>query len=135
MWLFTQEGFFSVVHKDCPEDQVCVRARVRGDLEKLSKVFVNDIAELISGEEYIGAVIDTPRGDYPCRLYVSRNVLAKYLEIAVMSMDYDNFKNTIPYEGVDGIRHDTYMDVWRVMVGFERRAKAQVKNKGMKRSK
>ncbi len=34
MWLFTTDGFFSVVSKGCRPDQLMVRARVKADLKR-----------------------------------------------------------------------------------------------------
>ena len=38
------------------------------------------------------------------------NKLSKTIEKEIENIDYDNFKNSIPFE--DKIRHDIYFDVW-----------------------
>jgi hypothetical protein len=38
MWIVTDRGFFSVVDKGEPEGCLCVRSRVRGDLENLCRL-------------------------------------------------------------------------------------------------
>jgi hypothetical protein len=37
MWVFTRDGFFSVVKKECKADEVMVRARQKSDLLGLGK--------------------------------------------------------------------------------------------------
>jgi hypothetical protein len=37
MWIFCKDGFFSAVqNRDCQEDEVMVRARIREDVERLA---------------------------------------------------------------------------------------------------
>ena len=38
MWIVTDRGFFSVVDKGQPEGTLCVRSRVREDLENLCQL-------------------------------------------------------------------------------------------------
>jgi hypothetical protein len=99
MWLVTKEGLFSIVHKDCKQDEVMVRSRVRVDLENLLKKIYSK-AKIIEGAGT----------DYQFRCIVPRDDLAEYLVEYVTMMDYGNFKNTIPDN--DRIRHSAYYGIW-----------------------
>jgi hypothetical protein len=97
MWLFTRDGFYSVVEKeeDRRADTLTVRARRREDLVALGR--------LIPGL----VIIASPRGDYPFRSRVPRPVLAKAIAELVKDIDYPNFKNTQSDD-----RHRIYMRIW-----------------------
>ena len=82
MWVFTQDGFMSVVeHRD---DQECliVRARARQDLETLAKFGGVD-------------VIVMPEADYYFRVEVTRTVFAAFMREQVLDIDYPNFKGRL----------------------------------------
>lgn len=116
MWLFLKDaGFFSIVEKDdCQKGEVVVRARCRADIDKLRK-------GLLIGYGFKGKVIETPTADYACRMYVPKEIMAGYLSKAVMEIDYDNFKDTIPSK--DRLRHDAYFDCWEAMYRWQGRIK------------
>ena len=103
MWLFCKSGFFSsVVDFDNPE-RVLVRARFKGDLERLLANMPSNVKAEIQ---------HTPNADYPFRMFVRKSDW----EMAVLSeaegMDYTNFKNAAH----DGTARDAaYMDVWTAM--------------------
>ena len=59
MWLITDRGFYSVVDKGDREGYLCVRARVRSDLENLFGL------DCLAG--YAGEVIETGNSDYRFR--------------------------------------------------------------------
>jgi hypothetical protein len=96
MWLFTTDGFMSVVSKDCEPHQLLVRARVRGDIERA----------------FPGAkVTETRKADYRYRTVVAREALVAYLTRQARDLDYENFKDTV----TDQERHDAYLQVWSAM--------------------
>ena len=98
MWLFTSQGFISVVaDKDNPETgNLLVRAR---DRNHLSDLFPN--AEIFC---------KTP-SDYKWRAWVLRDEVSSLLQSQIDNLNYTNFKNSIP----DNKYHDACLDVWNVM--------------------
>jgi len=103
MWLFCKSGFFSAVLDFGNPGRVLVRARVKGDLERL-------LADMPSRAK--AEVLHTPDADYPFRMFVSK---ADW-EVAVLAeaedMDYTNFKAAAH----DGTARDAaYMSVWADM--------------------
>jgi hypothetical protein len=113
MWVFTQNGFFSVVayepsrdhssiNKNPQDDLLLVRGRLREDLEELRR-WVPDID-----------IREHPRADYRFRAVLSREQWKIVLMGEVDSLDYRNFKNRVDQkQGHE--RHETYMEVWRAM--------------------
>lgn len=58
MWLYCKSGFFSAVRHTDNENTIHVRARFKGDLERLCKV-----------HGVTPKVATTPRNDYKCRIF------------------------------------------------------------------
>ena len=108
MWVFTNFAFFSVVqHRQDPE-LVLIRARIRGDLEKLKEKYLPNLGE----------VLKTPtKADYPYRALAWKVEFAEAMKKAAMDIDYANFKSSVN----DTHRHNLYMSVWSIMAGAERR--------------
>lgn len=101
MWLFTVEGFLSVVQHRDDHDKVVVRARNRTALESISEVLGVEIKI-------------TPTADYPCRVIISKDQMANLAATFVREIDYDNFKNAAHSLGDD--RYDrALMQVWSAM--------------------
>jgi hypothetical protein len=99
MWLFTKQGFFSVVHKDCAHDEVVVRARVRADLDGLLRV-----------AKVKGRILSHTGTDYPFRVIMKRSDFSVYLIEYCIDLNYSNFKDTI--SAADDDRHSVYCSVW-----------------------
>ncbi|MCA0927076.1 hypothetical protein [Ruegeria profundi] len=113
MWLAfsTPEGsgFFSAVAKD--EDgntsgphmgsRVCLRFRRAQD------------ADLLRPYGMDGHVIETPGGDYRFRTFIPRNHLATTMHNLADTMNYPNFKDSIPSS--DTALVDACHDVWGIM--------------------
>ena len=116
MWLCFNKGFFSVVQSTDPEQsgKLCVRARVRSHLE-----------DAFPKHE----IFDTPRRDYPCRVFISGEELSTFLLKQSASIDYDNFKNSVK----DRALHDAYTDIWGVM--YEYGVDSELKDKSINRFK
>lgn len=104
MWIFFNDAFISVVAARGKPDHVMVRARVRGDLERL----------------FVGAgdrVEHTPEADYSWRLVAARTEVAQLLSDEIMErVDYDNFKNSV----AENDRHDAYLRTWMAMRDLQR---------------
>lgn len=112
MWLYLQEGFYSIVHKPpCKKNEILVRARCREDIEKLKGL-------LSDKYEFSGKIIESPKADYAYRMIVSREIMAAFMATTAMELDYDNFKDTIPSS--DTLRHDAYFDCWEAMYEWQR---------------
>lgn len=80
MWLFTPEGFVSIVqHRDSPE-LVLARARFPGDLERVFPDQAHNVEE-------------TPAADYRYRLTLDRETVAEAVAAAARELDYTNFKD------------------------------------------
>ena len=101
MWLFTVEGFLSVVQHRDDHDKVVVRARNATALE--------GIAESLGVE-----IQSTPTADYPCRVVITRKQMAGLAAAFVEEIDYDNFKNAA--HSLGDARYDrALMQVWSAM--------------------
>lgn len=104
MWLFTKDGFYSVVHDDyCNKGELMIRARVIDDLERLlGKLELSDADILIINN-----------ADYRYRLKLTNEQWAAYVAAEVAGIDYDNFKNTLPAR--EQRRAAAYMKCWEAM--------------------
>jgi hypothetical protein len=103
MWIFMNDAFLSVVHKDGDETTLLVRARRKGELERIFPT---------------ADVQETPRNDYRFRALIPRTEVAQVMSRAIESIDYPNFKASV----VDHQRHDAYMGVWDVMYRYQKQA-------------
>ena len=114
MWVLTVDGFYSVTAFDekrggpraDANDLVIVRARVREDLQRLSRSIPH--IEIIS----------TPRSDYPFRIVCPRTDWARYLATSVHEIDYLNFKDRVA-KRLGRRRHDVLLSVWATLRRLE----------------
>lgn len=107
MWLCTKDGFYSVVKKGgVPDRPLCLRGRVRRDLEN----FLNIIGKDAVGSGYM--IFKGFGTDYLYRCFISPEDLKVFLTYQAAHLDYNNFKNSIPYSNDGDFRHDVYMDTW-----------------------
>ena len=105
MWVFTETGFISaVVHRDNAE-MLMVRARDRKSLDGLEK---------LAGVKQT----NTPDGDYPHRVVVSKSDFQEWLMNRVVEMDYDNFKSQVAKTRGHDFAAPLH-DVWAVMHDVE----------------
>ena len=103
MWIFLNNAFLSIVEEQGQTATLLVRARKRGDLERV----------------FPGArVEETPKRDYRFRARVPRELAAATLAEAVRAIAYPNFKNSV----TEHLRHTAYSHVWSVMLGYQRDA-------------
>lgn len=101
MWLFCKSGFFSgVAHASCP-GMIHVRARFKGDLERLC-----------AAHGVPPTVFETPGNDYRFRMDFPKAEWARIVSEEASGIDYTNFKNAVH----DGTARDwAYMVAWRAM--------------------
>lgn len=119
MWVFTETGFVSaVVHFDDPE-MLMVRARDRKSLEGLEK----------SGGV---KTIDTPDGDYPHRVVVSKADFQEWMVDRLEEMDYHNFKSQVAKTRGHEFAAPLH-DVWDVMHDVEEDKSRKTLRSGMYR--
>ena len=84
MWIFLNDGFFSIIEppKGTPGDRLLVRARNRGDIERVFGLNVK--------------VQRTPNRDYLYRALLDRTQVAVVIANHIAAIDYGNFKDSIP---------------------------------------
>ncbi len=103
MWLFTEQGFYSVVQNRYDDRVLLVRARLRGDLERLR-----------TKEPRLGPTLVEEGSDYRFRALIPREAFAELAASLVRELAYDNFKRRV--KEVDGSgRSEVYGEVWSTM--------------------
>jgi hypothetical protein len=100
MWLCMNSAFLSIAFKDCAEDELLVRARREGDIQK---VFPN------------AKVIKSTNTDYLYRAVIPRNEVASAMAAQIQDIDYGNFKSSVNDKGL----HDAYLEVWHAMAALQ----------------
>ncbi|SCM71578.1 conserved hypothetical protein [uncultured Pleomorphomonas sp.] len=114
MWIFLNNAFVSIVDpkasyaggKGPVSDELLVRARFKGDIER---VFPESAAD----------VTETPGRDYRFRALIDRAQVMNTISDAISGIDYFNFKGSVP--PAEKWRHDAYMGCWSVMEREQRR--------------
>jgi hypothetical protein len=102
MWLFVSGGYLSIVaHRHQPDD-LLVRAR-----------HPDHIHSLFPGAQVTYIAV----ADYPYRTVLPRVVVHQAVTEYLLTMQYDNFKNSID----DDEYHDVCLDVWRTMWAYGNR--------------
>ena len=100
MWLFTSEGFVSVVAHSEKPDTLLVRAR--------------DEDSLLSLVEATGATLrHTPSNDYPYRIEVLRTAYSAWVADQIAALSYTNYKAHMWSERPEF--GDALHDVWVAM--------------------
>lgn len=100
MWIHLNDAFFSIVADPARPEDLLVRARVRGDIERLFPLAI---------------VTETPHRDYRFRAWIPRLTFAAAIAERVAETSYPNFKASVP----DPERHLAYARCWSVMHGFQ----------------
>lgn len=100
MWICLNDAFFSIVNKDCSRDELMVRARRPGDIEKL---FPN------------AKVTEYTASDYHYRAAVKRQELGEALVAELARVTYSNFKDSVDNRPL----HDAYLRVWTAMASLQ----------------
>jgi hypothetical protein len=104
MWLCLNDAFLSIVKKDCARDELLVRARRPGDIEKVFP-------------EMKGRVVTNTRSDYAYRAVVKAHVVKTAIDGEVNRINYSNFKDSVSKD--DAALHDAYMAVWMAMAKLQ----------------
>lgn len=108
MWIMLNDSFFSAVHKDCAKDEILVRARIKGDIEKV----FND-ETLLKANPTLKPVVVTryTKSDYLYRAVVKRDHYKAVMCAETDRVVYSNFKASTR----DAKLHGAYNQVWHVM--------------------
>ena len=105
MWLFTKHGFFSAVKNYNNGDYIHVRARFKGDLDRLCEAY-----------NLVPNVVKTPKGDYPYRMDFPREIWAFIVKREAESIDYTDFEVAVR----DGSkRYRAYLEAWTVLHKYQ----------------
>ena len=95
MWVAFNNAFLSIVQNRNNSSELLVRARVKGDIER---VFPE------------AGTFEDLTADYKYRALITRDEVAKAMASQVSEINYDNFKNSISKNEYQ--RHDAYLKVW-----------------------
>lgn len=98
MWIYLNDAFLSIVAHRNERDCLLVRARVRGDIER---VFPGATSQ------------ETRAADYRFRAVIDRQVVADAIAGRLLEIGYDNFKGSVAARD----RHDAYLRVWSTTIG------------------
>ena len=109
MWLFTPNGFFSVVEKadDRKNNTLTVRTRNREDIDWLVAT------HFPKAKPY-----RVKHSDYEWRIRVPRRRWANAVRLMAMDIDYSNFKDEVT-KRQGWKRHNVYSRVWGVLLSLE----------------
>ena len=110
MWIFTPDGFFSVVEKAGDRDTgiLTIRSRVAADLDALRERFMPELGPTIKGAGT----------DYRYRAKISKGAFSDGMKRVSESVDYDNFKHAVgTRQGYDRAR--VYARVWTALLDLE----------------
>ena len=98
MWVFLNNSFLSIVENRNNKEELLVRSRVRGDIDKIfpdSNIF------------------EMENSDYKYRSYIKKIEVSEKIREIVANINYDNFKNSI--SKFEDQRHSSYLNVWNEM--------------------
>ena len=93
MWIQFNNAFLSIVENRDNKLELLVRARIKGDIEKIFlevEVFENDSA------------------DYKYRALISKAKVAARMMLKITEINYDNFKNSVK----EVERKNSYSNIW-----------------------
>lgn len=105
MWIINIDGFYSVVEGPTP-DQLLVRSRSWPDADRM--------ADRLAAYIPRPSIEQTPARDYPYRVIVPRDAVARVAADAVGEIDYGNFKEAVA-ERRGWSREGVYAEVWLVL--------------------
>jgi hypothetical protein len=100
MWLMFTDCFLSAVSKDCGPAELLIRARRRGDIERMFP---------------FAKVTEDNKTDYLYRAVIPKAEVIEKIGTMIDSIDYPNFKDSVK----DRELHDAYLDVWAAMAGVQ----------------
>ena len=111
MWIASKLGFYSIVHK---EGAFQVRARVKGDLERLS-------AEI----KPRNSIRETPHADYGWRLALNAKELQRVMKVLGESVTYPNFKDEVGQHPDQRPKLRAYGEFWADLLDLQRKEAAR----------
>jgi hypothetical protein len=114
MWIFTIDGFFSVVeHKDQPAFSMMIKARNRAHLEAVA-------SWLEEHEDYRAHIVENDQWDFVVRMSVPKESWVNYLAARTMEINYSgNVKGNI-MENTDPELGNAMFDIWETMLDYQR---------------
>lgn len=110
MWLFLSDAFLSIVADFDDPDLLLVRARAKGDIERVFPT---------------ATVLATPDHDYAFRAFIPRREVAAVLSRQVQNIRYTNFKNSIR----DRVRHGIYFSVYNAALSLSGAARVALSDR------
>ena len=101
MWIQFNNAFLSIVENREKTIELLVRARVKGDIEK---VFPE------------ADVFEDNNADYKYRAFISKAIVAEKIMLKVTEINYDNFKNSVK----EIERKKVYNNIWAELRKFQK---------------
>ena len=101
MWIQFNNAFLSIVENREKTIELLVRARVKGDIEK---VFPE------------ADVFEDNNADYKYRAFISKVIVAEKIMLKVTEINYDNFKNSVK----EIERKKVYSNIWVELRKFQK---------------
>lgn len=101
MWIMSTLGFYSIVKK---EGGIHIRARKRGDIERLLNVC-----------GFHTGILESREADYRYRIIIPEGDLGFVMEILGSSVEYPNFKDAIAGVASQQSRVGAYHRIWSEM--------------------
>ena len=106
MWIFSRDGYFSIVAHRTKPGLLLVRAR-----------HPNHIGALLPNAE----LTYLPSADYPFRTVARRSDVHEAMTTYLLNLDYDNFKASIDNDEY----HDVCLNVWHAMWNYGEQDRSQ----------
>jgi hypothetical protein len=104
VWLFTLDGFYSVVADRDDPSRLLVRTRDADDAQRMAERLGVSAVSTPASEGY----------DYAYRMFVARETFAKALADEALGITYDNFKNAV-HDRRGSKRAAIYSRVWSLL--------------------
>ena len=93
MWIQFNNSFLSIVENRDNKLELLVRARIKGDIEKIFPE---------------ADVFEDNNADYKYRAFISKAKVAARMMLKITEINYDNFKNSVK----EFERKNVYNNVW-----------------------
>lgn len=104
MWICLNDAFLSIVNKDSERGSLLVRARRKGDIERIFGTICPDLK-----------VSRDVNADYLYRASIPTEKIIEAMEGEVRRIVYPNFKASVKEDDL----HNAYMRVWTAMSGIQ----------------
>tara|TARA_Y100000022_G_scaffold193635_1_gene197059 strand:- start:516 stop:821 length:306 start_codon:yes stop_codon:yes gene_type:complete len=101
MWIQFNNAFLSIVENRENTTELLVRARVKGDIEKIFPE---------------ADVFEDNNADYKYRTFISKAIVAEKIMLKVTEINYDNFKNSVK----EIERKKVYGNIWAELRKFQK---------------